>query len=403
MLTAKLSNGVIISLAETHSFAFLQQLRQRERFYCRQCEEKVILKLGTKRIPHFSHEKGSTCFEQYERESQYHMEGKLRLYQWFKKMGLSPKLEYYFPEIKQRADITFTFEGKTYCVEYQCSSISEEIFMKRTEGYEKLSLQPLWILGGNNINRKNSQKISLSAFQFLFLRKSSSEQWFIPSYCPQIDKFIIIANIVPLSVRNSFASFQIKSLDSGALNYLLNPPSISEPSLKEWKEGMRHFKTSLVMNNNSFNSPFCKELYSLSLNPQLLPPYVGIPLSLNLVIEEPPFVWQTYFFIDVLFSHRPDQEISFSKVYLACLKRLKKKQLHLRSLPNVKETLLPFLLEEYLQRLEEATVINRKGKRTFSVRREVTSLGNLSDFAMEEERFYREFSFRRNDERIKNF
>lgn len=403
LLTAKLSNGVIISLAETHSFAFLQKLRQRERFYCRQCEEKVILKLGTKRIAHFAHEKGSSCLEQYERESPYHMEGKLRLFQWLKTNGMSPKLEYYFPEIKQRADVIFTFEGKTYCVEYQCSSISEETFMRRTNGYEKLSLQPLWILGGNNINRKNSQKISLSAFQYLFLQKSSSGQWFIPSFCPQIDKFIIISNIVPLSVRNSFTNFQIKSLDSHALNYLLNPPSVPEPSLKEWREGMKHFKTSLLMNNTFFNSPFCKELYSLSLNPQLLPPYIGIPLSLGPIIEESPFIWQAYFFIDVLFGRKPDQEISFSEGYLALLKRIKKKHLRLRVLPNIKETLLPFLLEEYLQRLEEASVIKKDGKRTFSVRQEIATVGNLSNFAMEEERFFRQFSLRRNEIRKRFF
>lgn len=399
MLTAKLSNGVIISLAETHSLTFLHQLRQRERFYCRQCEEKVILKLGNKRIPHFAHEKGSNCLQQYERESQYHMGGKLRLYDWLKEIGLSPKLEYYFPDIKQRADITFTFEDKTYCVEYQCSSISEEDFIKRTKGYEKLSLQPLWILGGNNINRKNGQKISLSAFHYLFLQKSSSNQWYIPSYCPQINKFIMITNIIPLSVRNSFASFQIKSLGSGALNDLLNPPAAPQPSMKDWREGVKHLKTSLLMNKAFFNSPFCKELYSLSLNPLLLPPYIGIPLSLNPVIEEPPFIWQTFFFIDVLFGRSPDREISFSEVYLAFLKRIKKKQLHLRVLPNIKETLLPFLLEEYLQRLEEVSVIKKEGKRKFSVRRVITPEDNLGNFAIEEERFYRQFSIRRNEER----
>lgn len=403
LLTAKLNNGVIISLAETHSVAFLQQLRKRERFYCRQCEEKVILKLGTKRIPHFAHEKGSACLQQYERESQYHMEGKLRLYQWLKKIGLSPKLEYYFSEIKQRADITFMYKGKTYCIEYQCTSISEEAFMKRTKGYEKLSLQPLWILGGNNIQRKDSQKISLSAFQYLFLRKSSSNQWFIPSFCPQIDKFIIITNIVPLSVRNSFANFQIESLDSQSLRYLLNPPPVPEHPLEKWREGMKHFKTSLLMNSTFFNSPFCKELYSLSLNPQLLPPYIGIPLSLGPVIEEPPFIWQTYFFIDVLFGRKPNREIAFSEAYLTFLKRIKKKQLHLRVLPNIKETLLPFVLEEYLQRLVDASVIKREGKGTFTVCKEIASVENLADFVIEEEKFYRHFSFRRNGERKKFF
>lgn len=399
LLTAKLSNGVIISLAEAHSFAFLQQLRQQERFYCRQCEERVILKLGSKRIPHFAHEKGSTCLEQYERESQYHLAGKLRLYEWLKNLGLTPRLECYFPEIQQRADVVFTLEGKTYCVEYQCSQISEEAFMKRTKGYQKHSLQPLWILGGNNINRKSSQKISLSAFQYLFLRKSSSEQWYIPSFCPQINKFIIITNIMPLSVKNSFANFFAKPLDSDSLNYILNPPPSPEPSLKEWREEMKHYKTSLLMNKTFFKSPFFKELYSRALNPQLMPPYVGIPLSLAPVIEEPPFIWQAYFFIDVLYGRKPGQEISFSEAYLAVLKRIKKKHLHLRGLPNVKKTLFPFVLQEYLQCLKDTGVIKREGKKTFSLCEDVVAVRNMEDFAKEEEQFYRHFIIKRNDDR----
>ena len=123
LLTAKLVSGEVISLGANYERLELQKLRDKENFFCRSCSERVILKLGTKRIFHFAHEKGASCTEEFERESEYHMSGKLKLFQWLTDQGISAELECYFPAIKQRADIAFQFEGKTYCLEYQCSKI----------------------------------------------------------------------------------------------------------------------------------------------------------------------------------------------------------------------------------------------------------------------------------------
>lgn len=133
MLVASAENGVRISLIGSHSIPALQQYRENHSFYCPECKEKVIMKIGKKKIPHFSHKKGSKCPERYERESEYHMSGKVLLFQWLKKKGLNPILEPFYPEISQRPDIGVHYEGVHYALEYQCSSISEELFIKRTE------------------------------------------------------------------------------------------------------------------------------------------------------------------------------------------------------------------------------------------------------------------------------
>lgn len=396
LLTAKLSNGKIITVAEKNNLTFLRHLRKQEKFYCRQCGERVILKLGSKRIPHFAHEKGSPCLERFEPESEYHNRGKLYLYEWLQQNSLSPQLEVYYPAILQRADVVFAYNGKTYCIEFQCASISEQEFIKRTKGYQRLSLNPLWILGGKNIFRKNRQKYSLSAFHYLFLQKTSSNQLYLPAFCPETDKFIFLANIMPVSVRTSLANIFIKPRNFVSVNDLLAPSFPSFPSVDSWREEMKQFKTTFFIGKHIYNSPFLKELYSLSVNPRLLPPYVGIPLPSNPVIEESPFIWQTYIYIDLLAGRKQGQSFSFSDVNLSVLKRIRKNQLHLRSFPNIKQSLLPFVLAEYMHCLVKAGVLIKGDGNTFYIPRDIVPYCGFGGFEKEEERFYLQFSFQQN-------
>ena len=126
--------------------------------------------------------------------------------------------------------------------------------------------------------------------------------------------------------------------------------------------------TTFLRNRNLFNSDFVKELYSLSVHPLLLPPYVGIPLSLNPVIEESPFIWQGYVFLDCLFGKKQGECFSFAGAYLSLLKRIEKKQLRSRQLPNINKTLLPFLLFEYLQVLRIKEYCTRRERTCFTFR-----------------------------------
>ncbi len=110
-------------------------LRNKEEFICPVCGEEVTLKLGNQRIFHFAHKKVGTCRDFYERESVYHMDGKRQLYQWLVQQKIPSILEYYDREIEQRPDVMFVYQGKKYALEYQCSTISETVFMKRTRSY----------------------------------------------------------------------------------------------------------------------------------------------------------------------------------------------------------------------------------------------------------------------------
>ena len=70
----------------------LRRIREDQEFQCPECKEKVMMKIGTQRMEHFAHQKGSLCVESYERESEYHLAGKLQLFQWLKNQKLMSRI-----------------------------------------------------------------------------------------------------------------------------------------------------------------------------------------------------------------------------------------------------------------------------------------------------------------------
>lgn len=391
MLTAKKKNGEIISLGEAFDRAFLLELRKREQFYCRHCSSRVYLKLGTKKVFHFAHEKGKVCINDYDRESQYHLNGKLKLYQWLKSHGLNPQLEPYFSNINQRADIAFHYEGKTYVLEFQCSPISEEIFMQRTKGYRRVCYHPIWILGGKNIHRLAASKVSLSNFHAYFLRKNTIQQFYLPSYCPELNQFIFLYPVHFLSPKNALTTFHFFHLNKIHMNDLLNPRFHVDFSFDLWRKELNKFKFSSLTRKDAYKNSFLQELYIRGLNILMLPPYLGIPLKLNAAFYESPLIWQTYIFLDHIFEKERGHVITFHDVFLSVLRRIKTKKLTVRTLPNIEKRLLPFAIKEFLACLTSFNVLNRHNENVFSIHEKVKWGKTIEECLQEEKQFYEKY------------
>ncbi|WP_449623102.1 competence protein CoiA [Robertmurraya sp. Marseille-Q9965] len=390
MLTAKFNSGETISLAEDYTRNQLEEIRKKEEFYCRSCSEKMILKIGTQRIPHFAHEKGSECTE-YDRESEYHMSGKIKLFEWLKIQGLSPEMECYYPTIKQRADIAFTYEGKTFCIEFQCCTISAEVFRKRTEGYRKLSLHPIWILGGKNINRKQTYKLSLTSFHFLFLQETANHEVYLPAYCPQTNQFIYLENLISLTTRTAYASIFCKTLEKLKVHELIAPKLAITPPLRNWGSDLFRYKNTLITSGQALQDPFLFELYTHALHPHTLPSYVGLPLKQNYAIETAPFIWQTYLFLEHIYGQESGTIIRFQDVYKTILKRLKEKQLVIRDLPCLHRNPLPFVIQEYLVALSQIGVLKKKENNIYFIDKQIKIANNMEERLKEEERVRQEY------------
>ncbi|WP_236564791.1 competence protein CoiA family protein [Cytobacillus firmus] len=375
-----------INLIGSHSIPSLQQYREKHNFFCPECKEKVIMKIGKKRIPHFSHSKGSECPERYERESEYHISGKVLLFKWLKKKGLNPTLEPYYPEISQRPDISVHYEGVHYALEYQCSSISEELFIKRTEAYFQAGIVPIWILAGKSIKRIGKSKISLSGFQYLFLRQTPSGHWVIPSFCPTTKSFINIHNIQPLTVRNACAHYDVKPIFHAEADILFDPYFKNDINIDEWKKEVRKIKNSLSQNSGAIKNNFLQYLYSRSIAPAFLPPEIGLPVRHSPFIETSPIQWQSYLFMDIIGKERP---FSLPQMIAAFRDRVKNNDLKIRSIPLIKTGSDILAIKEYLDVLINLNIVKHAEKGLYKKAALSGEPGYYSGIIQIEDDFYR--------------
>ncbi len=136
MLVAINDQGQSLVLTKSLTEATLKQLRETN-FYCPQCKEKLILKAGAIKIPHFAHTAYSNCDSSFaEGESYPHLLGKQQLFEHFHEKKYDVQLEKYLHDVQQRPDL-FIRTKRLYALEFQCSRIPIELIEKRTNGYKR--------------------------------------------------------------------------------------------------------------------------------------------------------------------------------------------------------------------------------------------------------------------------
>jgi competence protein CoiA len=369
LLTAKTKSGKKLCLGYEYKRETLLYLRSKEEFFCPVCGENVTLKLGEKRIYHFAHKKGGSCREFYENETDYHMNGKLQLYQWLRSQKIPVELEFYDKEIQQRPDIVFRFNGKKIALEYQCSVISEQLFTKRTDKYLQHGYTPLWILGGNHFKQYYDDTVSLTNFHYLFLRKMNTGQFYIPYYFSDKKTFHHLYSIFPFSTRKSLAQKLSHHLDQIKLSHLIEPKVINQLNIKAWKEKSERYQ----LHWSSYPSPqqkqFFKELYNQRMNLFLMPPEIGLPIPNMCLIQTPSFIWQAYLYLDVLQQKIPGDFISLKEIETCFQNRIKRGFIHTRSFPQV-EHMPPFqAVIEYLFILIKYEVLKQVDTKHFQLNR----------------------------------
>ena len=125
---------------------YAENLSKKDRgknYICPRCKEKIILKYGDIKIPHFAHY-SNPCDINEEPESKLHLNMKKYVYNYFKNKFKSVELEKWLND--QRADVyIITDTGKQIAIECQCSNITKENILKRTEKYTEKGIYTLWL------------------------------------------------------------------------------------------------------------------------------------------------------------------------------------------------------------------------------------------------------------------
>ncbi|WP_170169029.1 competence protein CoiA [Mesobacillus subterraneus] len=390
MLVANRSNGERLSLGASWTKEELVKIRSNDKFHCPQCKEEVILKLGSRKIWHFSHLAGSSCESRYDRESEYHLSGKLQLYNWLIHQGINAELEKYDEQIRQKPDITFEWQNQKYALEFQCSVIPEELFVKRNSAYLENDYIPVWIAAESLIKRKGSFTVSMNQFLYLFLRQPE-RTWSLPAYCPITKQFVVLHGAIPLSSRKTLTNLQIHPLSTCSINQLINPVAKPFPMLKSWQTENQKIKSRYLMYPGAQNNRFLQDLYLNRLNLLTLPPEIGLPVYSSPFIETPSFIWQAYLYLDVLRHYKAGEVIHYPTIREAFNKRLRTGDILLRNLPASGERTYLYALAEYIFLLTKVTFLTKIDSGTVKVKRELCLHGNYQDAVESAAEFFKRF------------
>ena len=368
LYTAIREDGSILNLFTIKDKQLLHSIRHSS-FICPECNGKLILKMGQKKITHFAHEKKAYCSRNGEAESYYHLKGKLDLYRKLEELGINPVLEPYFSEIKQRADIGFYFQNKQYVIEFQCAIISPTLIKKRTEGYKKLNISPIWILGFHNLKKWSPLKLKLSTFQYSFLQKYHHYN-VLPTYCPNKELFYFHFNPIPISISQSFIySFLLPLKNIKTFPIKNTFFRMNQWKLEYWKENISHQKTHHVHYPTKDNDRFLKELYRKEMHPHFLPPFIGIPVKSGYLFETPPLFWQSYLMIDTFYSEKQQIKIyALQRIFEQFSSRISRGDIKVRTLPLISSVDWKKGVEEYLTFLVQLGVLEEVKTKFFRLK-----------------------------------
>lgn len=176
---------MFVANKDDHSVLAIDATRE-SKYTCPGCGQFVILRHGQTRLSHFAHHAGANCEVFSEGETQAHLTGKTRIFNWCRKNHLAVKLEAYLPELHQRPDILVNWHHHWTAIEFQCSPISLEKLSERTRGYYEHGYKVWWILGPTYLARKLTlEKLS----KFSYFQKSLN--LFISFYNPTNDQFLV--------------------------------------------------------------------------------------------------------------------------------------------------------------------------------------------------------------------
>lgn len=160
MLSCLLNNKRINCCDGIYSKEQLKKWANKKILLCPACGKPYEYCHGKVKSPYFRHMDKEECEDKYsEAETEEHIRGKQDLYEWIRNQSgvKDVVLEGWIPETKQKPDIMFTYFGKQYVIEYQCSPISSE-YIERHELYQAAGIKDIWILGVEKYLQSNMRK-----------------------------------------------------------------------------------------------------------------------------------------------------------------------------------------------------------------------------------------------------
>lgn len=327
MLVAQQQNGELFVLTKSIAPEMLKQIRQQQSFYCPQCKERLQLKVGSIKIPHFAHYQHSTCDGAFsEGETPTHILGKQQLYQLFSQLQLPVQLEKTILTLQQRPDLLIELPSVTYAIEYQYSAIDPLRFQERNAGYRSVHVQPIWIVHTpKTIATSGIQRLNISYFHQLFQQRYKGRTY-ICTYCPKQQRFFYITYVLPLH-KNAYI-VKVDSLSLAQQRFpLLVPKSMTLQEFQDaftlYKEQMRaHLRAVFKYNRQGVQHMFLRYLYELRLGLEELPLFLMLPIVGSECMQVVHSGWQCalFYFTQQLGKSMWELKMSEVQLFFTCMK-----------------------------------------------------------------------------------
>ncbi|WAA13866.1 competence protein CoiA [Fervidibacillus halotolerans] len=314
------------------SYAYVEGLKKEAPFYCPDCKQEVILKIGKRKLPHFAHK--SVCPAKGEGETVEHIKGKIALYQWLKNNGFTPVIEKFLREINQRPDIFFHWKGMRTAVEFQCSPIPQELLKKRTEQYKNNGIVPIWIIHEKLIRKSNRHVMHFTDFSTQFIQNIFLSEPFLLSFDPNIQAFFRYTHFIPISKQRAFVKEEIFDRKAKWTDiFAKTNPSFEFYNM--WPEKMENWLLTRNLQPGARKDPFLLFFYRHHIHPTMFPPEVGLPLPYMYMIINSPFEWQAYLWHRFFYGKKRGDYFSTRDIQNFLLKEMNG-MIHWRSFPLLK-------------------------------------------------------------------
>jgi len=290
----------------------LQKYRRTMKFFCPQCLEPVQLKIGSYNIPHFAHLTQNQCSQLFaEGESKLHLQGKIQLFEWLKKLGHKVALEPFLKELSQRPDLLVTIANNNFALEFQCSSIAHNKWHQRTIGYEKNNIQAIWLFQTpqNKEAINGIRKIRIPPLQQHAFMTTTTGLPYLMTYNPKTADFVYWTNLLHVHGHTFIGKVQKISMDKQRFPFYL-PTSITQEEFRQYwqlykRACQQYADRRLLHSKKGVQDSFLRSCYEMNLSITTMPSYIGIPVKEGAAITLFASEWQTLL---LHFSKRLDLE-----------------------------------------------------------------------------------------------
>lgn len=253
-----------------------------QHYYCPVCQQKVVLRRGDMKIPHFSHVSTHDCFSNvYRKESLRHLQGKYMLYRMFGAHQAS--LEYFISEIEQIPDILLN-EG--VALELQLSVIPARIVASRTAGYQSLGMKVCWITDYTSL-KLEEDILTLNYFQQSLI--------YYPSHTLFVTD-ITEETLYALKIQQVLGRFKYKVVQftvhsKGELFHHMTHSHLNlSHMVMNDRDVQQHIRNCIA--KRSVLEPTLSALYQLNIRKDHIPLHYRIILPEQMLMNAHPIYWQ---------------------------------------------------------------------------------------------------------------